>query len=290
MGKDIFAAHRSVRDLYLQANDILGFDLARLSFAGPEEELRQTEFTQPALFVHSLAVYGLLSERGLKADMMAGHSLGEYSALTAAGAVGFEQGLRLVRLRGQLMQNAGKAQSGAMAAIIGLSFAQVDQACREAAVAGIVSLANFNSPGQVVISGSITGVREAMRLATEMGAKRVIELNVSGAFHSALMLPAREAFVEALREATFSAPAVPVYFNVTAEPNIDPAQIGKLLQEQLTSPVLWSHSIERMIADGANRFIEVGWGSVLTGLIRRINKGVEAKAVGTLEQLETIAD
>jgi len=288
MGQDLFDAFQAVRDLYAQANDILEFDLARLSFAGTEEELRQTEFTQPALFVHSVALSQLLKSRNVRAGMMAGHSLGEYSALTAAGAISFDQGLRLVKLRGQLMQNAGKLQPGTMAAIIGLDFDQVGKICFEASTVGTVSPANFNSPGQVVISGSIDGVKAAMQLATEAGAKKALELNVSGAFHSALMQPARKVFAKALRQVHFSMPDVPVYFNVTGEPSTDAAHFGMLLEEQLTSPVQWSKSIEQMIADGAHQFIEVGAGSVLTGLIRRINRDVETKTVDTLEQLESL--
>ena len=288
MGQDFFDAFQSVRDIYAQANDILGFDLARLSFEGPEEKLRQTELTQPALFVHSVAISLLLKSQNVEADMMAGHSLGEYSALTATGAISFEQGLRLVKLRGRLMQNAGKLQSGTMVAIIGLDFDHVGKICLEASGAGTVSPANFNSPGQVVISGSIDGVKEAMRLATEMGAKKIIELNVSGAFHSLLMQPAREIFGQALKEVNFSTPEVPVFFNVTAKPSNDVKRIGMLLEEQLTSPVLWSNSIENMIAAGANQFLEVGSGNVLTGLIRRINRDVATKTVGTLSQLETV--
>lgn len=288
MGKDLYDAFDSARELYNQANEILKLDLARVSFEGPEETLRRTEITQPALFVHSYVLADLLNRQSLKADMMAGHSLGEYSAFAAAGVFGFDQGLSLVRLRGQLMQSAGQAQSGTMAAVIGLDFELVEQICEQASEAGSVSLANLNSPGQVVISGTVAGVRKAMQLAEERGAKKVVELKVSGAFHSPLMQPAREAFGRSLNDASFAIPVVPVYSNVTAEPVRDSAAIGLLLEQQLTSPVLWFRSVERMIADGANRFIEIGSGSVLTALIRRINREVETRTVGSLKQLEMI--
>ena len=288
MGADIHAADERVRLLYEQAAALLGCDLAQVSFSGPEERLRQTHITQPALFVHSLALYELIAARGLRPDMIAGHSLGEFTAFTAAGAMDFTTAFGLVKIRGELMQEAGRSQSGTMAAIIGLEYATLTEICAAAGSQGVVAIANFNSPGQLVISGSVSGVEEAMRLATGRGARRAIPLPVSGAFHSALMEPVREAFATALKQINFHEPGVPVYCNVTAQPCPGAAHIAALLERQLVSPVLWSTLIEKMIADGATRFIEVGAGSVLSGLIRKINRDVEVKSVSSLQDIDTL--
>jgi [acyl-carrier-protein] S-malonyltransferase len=276
MGSDIFQTSAEVRELYQRAAVVLDFDLAEVSFHGPAEALRQTRITQPALFVHSYALYQL---RQPLADMMAGHSLGEFTAFTAAGAMEFEEGLRLVKRRGELMQKAGEGQPGAMAAIIGLDQGATREICLSASAAGIAVVANMNSPTQLVISGSVAGVEKAMKLAEEAGAKKAIRLQVSGAFHSPLMEPARAELARALANACMRAPKIPVYGNVTAQPCGDPDEIRALLEKQLVSPVLWTQTIEQMIKDGAGKFIEVGAGSVLTALVRRIDHSVETETI-----------
>lgn len=289
MGADIHAAHDSVAALYAHAGEILGFDLAEVSFSGPEERLRQTRITQPALFVHSLALYQLACERGLKADMMAGHSLGEFTAFTAAAAMDFDTGLQLVKVRGELMQEAGQSQSGAMAAILGMEIAVLEEICSQASRQGIVTIANINSPGQIVISGSIIGVQEAMRLASSRGARRAVSLPVSGAFHSPLMESAKPAFAKALQTVAFRQPETTVYCNVTAKPCARATDIAPLLERQLVSPVLWSTQVEQMIQDGATRFIEIGCGAVLSGLIRKINANVEVKSISSQQDITNLA-
>jgi [acyl-carrier-protein] S-malonyltransferase len=216
MGKDLYDSYPEIRDLYKCANDILGYDISKISFEGPEEQLKQTYITQPAIVVHSLAATELI--KGIEPALTAGHSLGEFSALITAGALSFEDGLRLVKLRGELMQKAGEQNKGTMAAIIGLEHAKVEEACNEASADGIVQVANYNSPGQIVISGSVEGVKKAMSLAKEKGAKLVKELVVHGAFHSPLMESAREDFKIALYETEFSKLKIPVYANVSAKP------------------------------------------------------------------------
>lgn len=285
MGKTLYDQFSTAKQIFEQANDILGFNLASICFQGPEDQLRQTQYTQPAIFVHSVAVARLLKENGYSPIMTAGHSLGEYSALVAAGAMEFETALRVVKERGLQMQKAGKSNPGTMAAIVGLDFEVVQRLCQEAAHAGIVQPANFNSPGQVVISGSISGVNRAMALAQEQGARRVIELEVSGAFHSPLMAGASLGLNQALDSAEIATAKVPVYANVTAWPEIDAKVIRALLKQQLTQPVRWCESMENMIAAGALQFIESGPGNVLTGLLKRINRSVKCRAIGTAEQL-----
>jgi len=288
MGQDIFNEYEQAREYYQRANEILGFDVAELSFHGPEDMLRQTKYTQPALFVLSVIVAEILKERGVRPDMVAGHSLGEYSALVAADALDFEQGLKLVKIRGELMQNAGTYQKGAMAAIIGIVLERVEKICRLASAKGIVGMANFNSPTQIVVSGSVDGVNEVMRLAKLEGAKRVIELNVSGAFHSPLMQPALENFSNAVDSTDIKTPSVPIYTNVTATSTVDPAEIKDLLKKQLVNPVLWARSIENMIADGADFFVEAGPGSVLSNLIKRINRNVQVFPVNSVEKMDKL--
>lgn len=287
MAKDLYDASEAVRRLYQQANDILGFDLAQYSFSGPEETLKQTQITQPAIFVHSAAVLDLLDDT-LRPAMAAGHSLGEYTALYAAGVFGFQDGLRLVKVRAQEMQRAGEMQPGTMAAIIGLDRQSLQHICDEAASRGIVQIANLNSPVQTVISGSVDGVRGAMDLARERGAKRVVELVVSGAFHSPLMQPARAGLEKALDSIQMADARFPVYSNVTGTPVTRVTDIKQSLLEQLTSPVRWVESIEQMIADGASKFFELGPGTVLSGLLKRINREVESTSVGSMETLNKL--
>ncbi len=289
MGKDLCDAFPVARRRFAEVDELLGVALSRICFEGPEETLKQTKYTQPALFVHSAAVADILAERGLKPDMTAGHSLGEYSALYAAGAVDFESALKVVRVRGLGMQTAGEKNPGTMAAIMGLEEAQIRQICHDASAEGIVQPANFNSPGQVAISGSVTGVRKAIELAKASGAKIAKELVVSGAFHSPLMEPARESLFAALDELRIRRPRCPVYANVSAVPTMDPEEIRRLLKEQLLSPVLWMHSMHAMIRDGGTRFLEVGPGQVLIGLLKRIDRSVEALQAGTADDLNKIA-
>jgi [acyl-carrier-protein] S-malonyltransferase len=283
MGKDLFDAEPAARDIFEEADRIIGVPLSAVCFNGPEEELRQTRTTQPAIFVHSVAVTRLLPS--LRPDMVAGHSLGEYSALVAAGAMTYPDALRLVRLRGELMQRAGQERPGTMAAVVGLEPAAVEGVCREASSAGIVQPANLNAPGQIVISGSVEGVRRAMELARTAGAKLVKELVVSGAFHSPLMEAAGDGLRKQLDRTDIRDAEVPVYANVTARPVQRGDEIRELLHRQLTSPVRWEETIRAMAADGATTFYELGPGKVLQGLVKRI---VPAAVQGGFDTLNDI--
>ena len=276
MGKDLFAQHAPSRALMERADRVLGFGLSAICFEGPEDALRQTKNTQPAIFLHSAALF---IATGGQPGMVAGHSLGEYSALVAAGSLAFEDALRLVRLRGELMQKAGEDHPGTMAAVVGLAPQAVEELCREASAAGVVQPANFNSPGQIVISGSVAGVRRGMELAKARGAKMVKELVVSGAFHSPLMAGAEEGLRAALAGTAVRDARIPVYANVSAEPVRDAAAIRELLCRQLTSPVRWEESVHNMVRDGATEFTEVGPGKVLQGLIRRCEPQVAASGI-----------
>lgn len=277
MGKDLYDQHADAKLLFDKAVEILGLGLSKLCFEGPEMELRQTKNTQPAIFLHSVVIAKLF--QSMRASMAAGHSLGEYSALVYAGALTFEDGLKLVRLRGELMQKAGIENPGTMAAVVGLESSVVNELCYEASATGIVQAANFNSPGQIVISGSVEGVRKAMELAKTRGAKLVKELPVSGAFHSPLMESAREGLKAALERTEIRDAAIPVYANVTARPVQQANEIRSLLNQQLTSPVRWEETIQNMIEDGASTFVELGPGKVLQGLVKRINSGVAIKGI-----------
>lgn len=277
MGKDLYDQSPEAKTLFEQADSVLGFSLSSVLFEGPEEELRQTKNTQPAIFLHSIVLSKLY--KGERAAMVAGHSLGEYSALVHAGALTFEDGLKLVRLRGELMQRAGIEQPGTMAAVVGLDPKAVEEVCGNASEAGVVQAANFNSPGQIVISGSVTGVRKAMELAKERGAKLVKELPVSGAFHSPLMESAREGLKAALDKIHIADAGIPVYANVTAKPVQRAHEIRELLYQQLTRPVRWEETIVNMASNGATTFVEIGPGKVLQGLVKRINSSVAIKGV-----------
>jgi len=287
MAKELYDHFENVKQTYENANQILGFDLADICFNGPEEKLRQTRVTQPAIFVHSTVLVKLLFEKNSKPEMAAGHSLGEYSALYAAEALTFEDGLRLVKVRAELMQKASELNEGTMAAFIGLQEDVVAEVCETASSVGVVQVANFNSPGQVVISGSVAGVNRAIEIAKEKGAKRAIPLVVGGAFHSPLMEYASEGLQKALAEVEIRPASMPVYSNVHAKPVTQPDEIKQLLAEQLTSPVRWVEIVESMIQDGATEFHEVGPGSVLTGLLRRINREVTGKSIDKLENLQS---
>ncbi len=283
MAKDLFDNSVEAKEMIRTADEAVGANLSYIMFNGPEEELKQTEYTQPAIFLHSVVLASLL--RTLRPDAAAGHSLGEYSALVAAGAIQFYEAMKLVRQRGLAMQYAGTVMKGTMAAIVGLQPDVVDNLCKEASSAGIVQCANFNSPGQIVISGSVDGVKKAMELCKSNGAKLVKELVVSGAFHSPLMEPAKERLQKALDETHFYNARFPVYANVTAKPVSDKDEIKQLLFEQLTSPVRWEETIQNMINDGIVEFYEIGPGKVLQGLVKRINPDVKVFGIDKYEDV-----
>lgn len=279
MGKDLIDEFAAARAIFEQADDILGFPLSRLCFEGPEEALNDTINTQPALLTCGIAMLRALESLmpDAKPAMMAGHSLGEFTALVGAEVLSFEDGLRLVRERGRLMKQAGERNPGAMAAILGLDVQVVDNICKQVSLetSGMVIVANDNCPGQLVISGHNEAVTAAMQKAQEVGARRVVRLAVSIAAHSPLMEPAADAFRSFLEQVEFRAPAVPVYANASADVIPDIQSIRHELATQLTQPVRWTESIQAMIAAGANHFVEVGPKDVLTGLIKRIDRGVQ---------------
>lgn len=287
MGRELASTHDLARRTFEEADGILGFDLSRVAWEGPEEELTETRNAQPAILAHSVAVYRVLEADLGPVAMAAGHSLGEFSAHVAAGTLSFADALEAVRLRGELMFRAGEERSGTMAAILGLGEEEVESVCREASAGDAVCVpANFNSRGQVVVSGDVQGVGRAMELAREAGAKRVVELNVSGAFHSPLMEPAEKGLRERLESLTFSDPRFPVVSNVSAEAVRDGAAARELLIRQLTSPVRWTASIGAMVDDGVQRFLELGPGSVLCGLNRRNARDLSCTSVGTPDEIE----
>lgn len=272
MGKDLFDSSVLAKELFLKANEILGFDITDLMFNGTPEDLRQTKVTQPAVFLHSV-ISALVLGESFKPDMVAGHSLGEFSALVAAGAMSFEDGLTLVSKRAMAMQKACELEPSTMAAIIGLDDEIVDEVC-DSITEHVVVAANFNCPGQVVISGAIEGVDKACAILKEKGAKRALRLSVGGAFHSALMQPAAEELKVAIMETRICAPKCPVYQNVNAYPQVEPERIRENLVAQLTAPVRWTQTVKNMIADGATEFYELGPGDVLKGLIRKVSSDV----------------
>lgn len=281
MGKDLAENFAAARQAYEEADDALAFSLSRLCFEGPEEDLKLTENTQPAILATSIAALRVLQdETGLSPDFVAGHSLGEFSALVCAGGLDFADALRIVRQRGRFMQEAVPVGVGAMAAIIGLEAEDVRQVCAEAAQGEVVSAANFNSPGQVVIAGHATAVGRACELAKAQGAKRALPLPVSAPFHCALMAPAGERLGEVLHQVSFGELRIPVVTNVEASTNQDTGRIRDLLVAQVSAPVRWEESVAFMAQQGVARFIEIGPGKVLAGLIKRIAKGVE---VGNIE-------
>jgi [acyl-carrier-protein] S-malonyltransferase len=281
MGKDLVAKFSYTKKFFDDANQALGFDLQKLCFEGPEEELKKTENTQPAILtVSAICLEALKSFGGVKAEAVAGHSLGEYSALYAAGSLSFQDAVKLVNMRGRFMQTAVPLGEGTMAAILGLDHNVVREICKKASEKGIVEAANINSPGQIVISGKIAGVAEAGRLCKEAGAKRVIELQVSAPFHSSLMKPAADNLSSELNKMTVKDASIPVVSNVTADYVTDGPAIKELLVRQMTSPVLWENSIVKLTADGFDTFIEVGPGKVLAGLIKKISPKVKIYNVG----------
>ncbi len=274
MGKPLYE-NPVARALFEQANEIIGFRISDIMFEGTEEALKQTNVTQPAIFLHSVIQAKVLGA-DFKPDMVAGHSLGEFSALVAANALSFEDGLRLVIARANAMQKACEAQPSTMAAILGLADDVVEKICAE--IEGVVVPANYNCPGQLVISGSIEGIDEACAKLTEAGAKRALKLNVGGAFHSPLMEPAKIELQTAIENTNISAPVCPVYQNVDAKPYTDPAEIKENLIKQLTGAVRWTQTVEHMLADGATEFVEVGPGNVLQGLVKKVNRAVQTSS------------
>lgn len=276
MGKSLFESSESARNLFEQANQIMGFRITDLMFEGTDEDLKQTKVTQPAIFIHSV-IAALTAGDQFRPDMVAGHSLGEFSALVANKALDFESGLRLVIARANAMQEACEANPSTMAAILGLDDAVVEEIC--SSISEVVVPANYNCPGQIVISGSKEGVRIACEKLTAAGAKRALPLNVGGAFHSPLMEPARQKLAAAIDQTTFNSPLCPVYQNVNAMPSSDPAVIRKNLVDQLTAPVRWTQTVKNMVADGALIFTEVGPGKVLQGLVKKINKESEVNSI-----------
>ncbi|MEJ2502199.1 MAG: ACP S-malonyltransferase [Gemmatimonadota bacterium] len=292
MGQDLAERYPSAREVFDRANEALGVSLSHTMWEGPEEELTATHNAQPAILTHSLAVYAVVAEQLGAVALTAGHSLGEFSAHVAAGTLTFEDAVRAVRRRGELMFRAGQERPGTMAAVIGLDDDVIEGICRDASAAddGACVPANFNSPGQTVISGDVEAVERAVVLAKEAGARRALPLNVSGAFHSPLMEAAEAGLREYLDEVTFSELRVPVVSNVTAEPVSDPAEAQRLLVEQLTSPVRWTASMRTMRERGVQRFVELGPGRVLAGLLRRIDRDAEVESLGTVDQVQAFLE
>lgn len=274
MGKEIFQLYPEARQCFEQADEALGFALSQLCFAGPEEELRQTYNTQPAILTISVACWTLLHKKGVTPDYVAGHSLGEYSALVAAGSLRFLDAVRLVAKRGRFMENAVPSGTGTMAAILGLTFETVEEICRAASSTGMVQPANYNCPGQVVIAGAASAVEEAITMAKEAGAKRAIMLNVSGPFHSSLMEPAAIKLSQELEKVEIVNPLIPVVANVNANFVNTGREVRDALVRQVANPVLWDSSVRKLIGHGVDTFVEVGPGKILSGLIKKINKQV----------------
>ena len=277
MGKDLYENNPVAKEMCDKANEILGFNITDLMFNGTDEDLRQTKVTQPAIFLHSVILAKTMGD-DFNPDMVAGHSLGEFSALVAAGALSFEDGLRLVSARAQAMQKACEKTPSTMAAVLALPDAKVEELCASV-TEGVVVPANYNCPGQIVISGSIEGVDAACAKMLEAGAKRALKLKVGGAFHSPLMEPARAELADAIAHTDFHAPKCPVYQNVNAEPQTDPETIKKNLIAQLTAPVRWTQTVQNMIAAGADTFVEVGPGAVLQGLVKKISSEVATSGI-----------
>ena len=287
MGKDLADRYPAARAVFQEADDVLGVPLSRFMWEGPEDELTATRNAQPAILTHSMAVHRVISERLDAPVFAAGHSLGEFSAYVAAGTMTFADAVHVVRRRGELMFESGKTRPGTMAAVLGLDDTAIDAVCAKASADGEECVAaNYNSPGQTVISGDTAAVLRAIDLAKQVGARRAIQLNVSGAFHSPLMRVAEAGLRGVLDSIAILPPAFPVISNVTAQPVASAEEARDLLVEQLTSPVRWTASVQRMVEGGATRFIEIGPGSVLTGLLKRISKETPGETVGTAEEVE----
>lgn len=274
MGKDLYDASAKAKELFNHANEVLGFDITKIMFEGTAEELKETKVTQPAIFLHSTILAEIMGDT-FQPDMVAGHSLGELSALVANRTLAFTDGLRLVSQRAQAMQKACELQPSTMAAVLGLDDDVVERICEE--TPGIVVAANYNCPGQLVISGEIDAINAACESLKEAGARRALLLPVGGAFHSPLMEPAREVLAAAIENTQFTAPACPIYQNVNAKAVVDPSEIKNNLMAQLTAPVKWTQIVQNMIADGADKFVEVGPGNVLQGLVKKVDRSMETE-------------
>ncbi len=281
MGKDLYDQFDLAKKRFAQANQILGFDIAKIMFEGSAEDLKQTRVTQPAIFLHSVISAELLGQ-DFQPDMLAGHSLGEFSALVAGKSLSFEDGLRLVSNRAEAMQRATELADSTMSAILNLDDETVEAVCRK--IDGIVAPANYNCPGQLVISGATDAVKRANEALLEAGARRAVLLPVGGAFHSPLMEPAREQLAKAIAETEFKKPMAPIYQNVTAQAETNPEKIKANLNKQLTAPVRWTQSMQQMIADGATEFYEVGPGKVLLGLLRKIDRNAQGVKIDNISQ------
>ncbi len=288
MAADFIENFELARDYFKRANDIMEMDLQQVCLHGPEEELKKTFITQPAIFVHSVIAATLLEEHGIQPVAVAGHSLGEYSALVAAGVLDFESGLKLVKQRSRLMFEAGQKRPGSMGAVIGLERDVVLGICESLKDEGIIQPANFNSPGQIALSGEKEVLLKALQLAREKGARKAVELVVSGAFHSPLMQAAEEGLAQALQQTEFADSAIPFYSNVTTESNTSGEAIKELLLHQLTKPVRWEGIIKNMATDGFVHMVEVGPGKVLKGLIKRIDRSVTCELCGTVDQYKAV--
>ena len=282
MGSDFYYESIIGREKYICANDILGYDLAQMSFTGPENKLRKTNFTQPAIFVHSIIIDEYLKNIGIFPDAVAGHSLGEFSALVSAGVLTFKDALKIVNIRALAMMQAGKTKQGTMAAIIGANSMQIDEICNQNS---IVVPANINAPGQIVISGEIDAIKLAIKTAKNLGVKRAIQLNVSGAFHSPLMKSARKSLKEIIDNVYFKDAKIPIYQNVIGTPVTESDKIKKNIIKQLENPVLWSQTITNMVKNGINEFFELGPGKILTGLNKRINNTITNYNIDKMEHI-----
>ena len=276
MGRDLYESHREARERFEEANEILGFNITGVMFEGTEEDLRQTKVTQPAIFLHSVILAGTIEN--FQPEMVAGHSLGEFSSLVANKTLSFGDGLILVSKRASAMQKACEIEPSTMAAIIGLDDEIVEKVCSE--IGEVVVPANYNSPGQIVISGSVAGIDKAVEKLSGMGARRALKLSVGGAFHSPLMEPARQELEEAILNSPFATPTCAVYQNYTAMPTTDPESIRNNLVAQLTAPVKWTQTIQKMLSDGASSFTEVGPGKVLQGLIKKVDREIPTASAG----------
>jgi len=288
MGRDLAEGFDVAGSVFAEADEVLGWQISRLCFEGPEEDLRLTANTQPAILTTSVAALRVLEQHGLKPDFVGGHSLGEYTALVAAGVLEFPDALRLTRLRGELMEKAFPAGMGGMIAILGLSLADVDEVCAKASFHGIVEPANINCPGQIVLAGDANGLEQAMALAKEAGAKKVVRLAVSGPFHCRLMQPAAEALSEAIHSISFKPPECPVVANVTASITSSVAEIRENLIKQVYNPVRWEESIKTLMANGVGTVVEVGPGSVLAGLVKKIHRDLTVWSAGDAEGLQKV--
>jgi len=288
MGRDLYDTFDTAREVFDLADEVIG-GIKTACFDGPEERLKQTATTQPAVFTHSIAAFKILAEKGIRPHFVAGHSVGELAALVAADVMSLEDGLKVVGVRGRAMQAAGEARSGTMAAVLGLDDAAVCALCSAIQPSGRVFPANFNCPGQVVISGEVVALRQAMEEARARGAKRAIELPVGGAFHSELMQPAIDALADVLADVPFAPAQIPVVANVTAEPTQDPDLLKRLLIKQVVSPVRWTASVKRLAAEGADQAVEVGPGNALRGMVRRIDRSLSLWGAATVDEIaETI--